>query len=302
MRRLVLCALACLAALPPVFAEPPEGPASRVGILVVAHGGTNRWDAAVRKAVKQAKLKMPVEVALGMGMHPHEAKGFQVAADRLERKGVERIVVVPLLVSSHSDVYRQFEYVFGARTEAAWPEVKPLRLEVPVVMGGALDADPVLVDILLERAKALSRQPEKETVILLAHGPNDDADNERWLADMRQLEGAIKTGGGFHEVKSLTLRDDAPKAVQERATQQLRQAVQRAGEQGRALVVPLLIAPGGIERKIPERLAGLSYQFSGQTLLPHPKLAGWIARQARQLIAGEAPATAPSPVAEPSPL
>ena len=296
MRRLVLCALACLAVLPSVFAEP------KVGVLVVAHGGTNRWNAAVREAVKQTKLKMPIEVALGMGMHPHEATGFQVAVDRLERKGVERIVVVPLLVSSHSDVYRQFEYLFGVRTEAAWPQVKPLRLEVPVVMGGALDADPLVGEILLARAKALSRQPEKETVILLAHGPNDDADNERWLADMRQLAGAIKTSGGFHEVLSLTLRDDAPRAVQEQATQRLRQAVQRVGEQGRAVVVPLLIAPGGIERKIPERLAGLSYQFSGQTLLPHPKVAGWVARQARQLIAGEAPATAPSPVAEPSPL
>ena len=280
MRRRVLLALACLPLLCPPAASAEE---ARTGVLVLAHGGTNKWNGIVRKAVKQAKIKAPVEVALGMGMHRHEAAQFQDAVDRLERKGVGRIVVIPLLASSHSEVYRQFEYLLGLRAEAAWPDVKPLRLEVPAVMRPALDADPVVGEILLDRAKALSRQPQEETVILLAHGPNEEADNALWLADMRQLEEGVKSGGGFREVVSLTLRDDAPKAIQEQATQALRQAVQKAGEQGRALVVPLLIARGGIERKIPERLAGLSYQFTGQTLLPHPKLTAWIAEQARDV-------------------
>lgn len=277
MRRRCCLALACLLLLPlAVSAEE-----ARTGVLVLAHGGSNKWNGIVRKAVRQAKIKAPVEVALGMGMHRQEAGQFQDAVDRLERKGIGRIVVVPLLASSHSEVYRQFEYLLGLRAEAAWPEVKPLRLEVPAVMRPALDADPVVGEILLERAKALSRQPAEETVILIAHGPNEEADNALWLADMRQLQERVKSGGGFRNVISLTLRDDAPKAVQDEATQALRQAVQQASGQGRALVVPLLIAQGGIERKIPERLAGLSYQFTGQTLLPHPKLSAWIAEQAR---------------------
>ena len=55
----------------------------------------------------------------------------------------------------------------------------------------------------------------------------------------------------------------------------------------RALVVPLLIASGGIEQKIPKLLSGLPYAYDGEALLPNPKLSRWIARQVEQLSALE---------------
>jgi len=256
----------------------------RIGVLVIAHGGTNRWDGMVRAAVRQAEVEFPTEVALGMGMHRSEVRVLQQAVDRLERKGVSRIVVVPFFISSHSEVFRQFEYLFGLRPEPEWAEAGgPLNLEVPVVMGEALDDSPVVAEILLERARSLSRKPEEETVVLVAHGPIGDTDNQRWLSTMRRLAASIKQEGGFRTVASLTMRDDAPKPVQEAAAQQLRDIVQWYSQQGRALVLPLLIAQGGVERKIPKILAGLTYVYKGETLLPHPKLVEWIAQQATQL-------------------
>ena len=38
-------------------------PAARYGILVLAHGGTNRWDTMVRKAVRAVDVKAPIDVA-----------------------------------------------------------------------------------------------------------------------------------------------------------------------------------------------------------------------------------------------
>jgi len=250
----------------------------------MAHGGDTQWNGMVRKAVREADLDAPTEVVLGMGMHSGEVRRLREAVNRLERRGIARLIVIPFLVSSHSEVFRQYEYLLGARDRAEWPEVgSPLELEVPVVMGRALDDDPAVAEVLLERAKTLSRTPAEETVVIVGHGPNGDADNERWLAVMRRLAEPVREGGGFREVTVLTIRDDAPRAVRDHAVRELRDAVQRAGWQGRALVVPLLLAQGGIEDKIPKLLAGLPAVYKGHTLLPHPNITDWITQQVNQL-------------------
>lgn len=276
-RRLIALGITLAVIIPRASAE------ERVGVLVIAHGGNSQWDATVRKTVRQANLEMPTDVAFGMAMHRHELREFQDAVNKLQRKGLSRLVVIPLLVSSHSEVYRQYEYVLGLRKEAEWPEVQPLEIAVPVVLGRGLDESDVVAEVLLERAKTLSRGGDRETVILVAHGPVADADNERWLAAMQPLAQHIKEAGQFHDVLATTIRDDAPEAVREQATQALRDLVRAHGEAGRVLVVPVLLARGGIERKIPKILSGLTCVYRGETLLPHPKVAEWIAQQAQRL-------------------
>jgi sirohydrochlorin ferrochelatase len=225
-----------------------------------------------------------MQVAFGMGMHTGEVRRFQEAVDKLERKGVARLVVVPLLVSSYSEVYRQYEYLLGLRQDAAWPEAGgPLRLEVPVVMGRALDDHELVAEVLLERASALSRDPAKETVVLLAHGPTAEEDNAQWLARLQRLAERIKTQGEFARVIPMTFRDDAPKPVRDQAVRELRAVIAQAGGVGPVLIVPVLIAEGGVENKIPKMLSGLTFEFSGKTLLPHPNVERWIAEQAQSL-------------------
>lgn len=302
--RLALLTLASLLILPRAASgegvPPAAGPATeRVGVLIIAHGGSNPWDSAVRRVVRQARVRVPVHVAFGMGMHAHEVRVFQDAVNRLQRKGIRRLLVVPLLVSSHSEVYRQFQYLFGVHHEAVWPAAgAALSLDVPAALGHGLDDDPLLAQILLDRARTLSRTPERETVILVSHGPNDDDENQQWLGGMKSFERFIQQEEKFHAVVSLTIRDDAPKAVKERAVRELREAVRRASEAGRALVVPVLLAPGGIERKIPKLLAGLSYAWNGETILPDARIAEWLDRQITELSNPPAPPAEPS--AEPS--
>ena len=280
----LIVAVVCSPSSRPPFVHRLPHAVDRVGVLVIAHGGSTQWDQMVHAVVQQARLPVPSELALGMGMHPPEVHRLQEAVTRLEQRGVTRIVVVPLLISSHSEVFRQQAYLFGLRRQAEWPEAgMPLNLHVPVVMGEALDDSPVVADILLDRARALSRAPEHETVILVAHGPNTDADNRLWLETMRRVGERIKREGGFRDVAGFTIRDDAPAPVQEQAKRQLRDAIRTAAQESRVLVVPLLMARGGVEDKIPKLLEGLPYLYKGDTLLPHPKVAQWIAQQAAQL-------------------
>ena len=253
--------------------------AQQVGVLVLAHGGTGRWNRLVTNAVRDAKLRDPVEVAFGMGMHAQDVQAIQRAVNDLQEQRVQRIVVVPLLICSASEVMRQYEYLLGLRDHGSWEDVAPVSLRVPVVMMPPLDDDPVVAEVLLERAQELSQRPQQETVVLVAHGPVSDEDNSRWIEVLARVGQRLRAAGGFRDVVPVTMRDDASEVVQAEATRQMREVVRRHAQTGRALVIPVLLADGGIETKIPKRLNGLSYTYRGRALLPHPKISQWIAQR-----------------------
>ncbi len=278
--RTLACGVAIAAVIPAASVRGGADQPARIGVLVLAHGGSERWNQQVRDLVEQADLSAPAEVAFGMGMHEAEVQAVQQAIDALERQGVTRIVAVPLLISSHSEVMRQYEYLLGMRAHGPWEgQTRPVSMRVPVTVAGALNDDAAVAKVLIERAKGLSQAPARETVILVAHGPTSEEDNAAWLKAMARLAAQIRAAGGFRAVVPVTMRDDAPMPIRAEATSAMRHVVAEYGRLGRVLVVPLLVASGGVEQKIPQRLRGLSYAYGSGTLLPHPELARWLRRQ-----------------------
>ncbi len=277
-------ALGCLVVLSP-SASRAMAQADRTGVLILAHGGSAEWNRAVQEAVDQARLPQPHEIAFGMGMRQDEVARLGQAIQALQAQGIERIVVVPLAISADSDVMRQWAYLLHLRTDGPWTEgIEPVQAGVPLEMTGALEDDPAVAEVLVDRARTLSRSPGEETVILVAHGPVSDQDDARWLDMMNRLAAQLKDAVGFREVAVATLRDDAPKPVLDAATDRLRRLVEEHGQEGSVLVIPLLVARGGIEQKIPQRLEGLRYVFDGAPLLPHPAISRWIARRFTDLL------------------
>jgi sirohydrochlorin ferrochelatase len=279
----------------------------KTGILVLAHGGKQNWNDEVAKLVSVVNERMPAEVAFGMA----SKRNMQQAVDRLIARGATEIVAVPLFISSHSSVITSTEFLLGLRKKAP-PEVAvfakmdhggdghsghgshvpaensidpptPVLSRVPIRMLPALNDHHVVADILLTRASGISRRPENEVVIVVAHGPVSDADNNRWLADMGRLAERIRAKSGFKRIEFLTVRDDAPAEVRDRASAELRSVVERAnGEKAVALVVPLLLSYGGIEDGIKKRLEGLEYTMSKHGLLPDDRLARWVLSSAEK--------------------
>ena len=109
MKRLPQAALGLLLLIAaPAFAQEP----AIVGTLLVAHGASAEWNAQVEQLAAQAQLTGPLEICYIMG--PDAASHlFQDAVARLVAKGVSKIVVVPLLVSSHSEHYEQVRWLAG---------------------------------------------------------------------------------------------------------------------------------------------------------------------------------------------
>lgn len=276
------------------------GQAPRTGILLLAHGGAQEWNARVADVAKTVDATHPTEVALGMASRA----AIQTAVDRLTARGVTEIVAVPLFVSSWSSVITSTEYLLGLRAEAppdlarfakmthgpSRPGSMPhhsahggesgtsrIATTLKIRMTEALNHDPLIGEVVIDRARSMSQSPANEAVILVAHGPVPDDDNQRWLADLRvlarQVEGAIP----FAAIEYMTVRDDAGPAMREAATQELRAKVQRQVATGRrVLIVPHLLSFGGIEAGLRKRLEGLDYVMAAQGLMPDPRISRWV--------------------------
>lgn len=293
-----LVAIAVLTILPArTTAQSPEG----TGILLLAHGGAAAWNERVTALASAIGTSQPIEVAFGMASRP----AIQAAVEKLETRGVRSIVAVPLFISSHSSVITSTEYLLGLRTEMpkdlavfakmnhgapgagheghhmpADPSVdntKPVLSQVPITMTSALDHHALVAEILTDRAKSISTAPEREAVVLVAHGPVPEADNALWLNDMKLLAEQMKPATAFASLDWLTVRDDAPAPIRDAAAAELRALVERRHAEGRrVLIVPLLMSYGGIEQGIRKRLQGLDYVMPAQGLMPDERLGEWV--------------------------
>jgi sirohydrochlorin ferrochelatase len=280
------------------------------GILLLAHGGSTDWNAQVAKLASDVDRTTPTEVAFGMAARAN----IQSAVDRLQARGATEIVAVPLFISSWSSVITSTEYLLGQRAEAP-PELavfakmnhgghgaattqtahqashgggdhaahpaadpkSPVQSKVPIRMTPALNDHPIVADILASRARAISRNAAAEALVIVAHGPVADAENVRWLEDMTSIAGRIGAGSRFASIDCITLRDDAPKPVRDRAAADLRELVtKRIGDGRRVLIVPLLVSFGGIERGLRQRLDGLEYTMPAAGLVPDDRLVSWV--------------------------
>lgn len=260
----------------------PGSAADGVGVLLIAHGAEPAWNREIKAVAEQVDALFPTEVLFLMGADHENARHVY---ERLARRGISSLVIVPLFVSSYSDHFEQIRFIAGLRKD--YPHAEHMKLEqidatVPVVLSPALNDSPVLSAILLRRARVLSTSSAEEVVLLVAHGPNSDDDAERWIEHLARVAERLKIGGGFREVAVRLIRDDAPAEVRATAVEQIRAFVRESSRESRVLVVPVLVAPGKVSReKVPEILEGLDCRYSGETLLPDPDIPGWVVEVVR---------------------
>lgn len=263
------------------------------GVLVMAHGGGPTWNGEVEAALAPLRGEYPLEIAFGMA----DATSLQAGVDRLEAQGVDRIAVVRLFISGES-WYERTAQILGLAPGA------PAKSEHDAHAGHgdhgghsmaffAVDSDarfalskeglmdaPEMGDVLVERARALSRDPGRESVLVLAHGPGDDEENRRWLARIDARAQAVRDALPFRHVQVETLREDWPDK-REAAERRIRDFIDEASRNGgRAIVIPYRVQGFGPYAKV---LDGLRYASDGQGLVPSPQVRLWVRRQAEVL-------------------
>lgn len=283
--------------------------AQDTGILIMAHGAGDEWNQQVKEAAQPLEKDYPVEFSWGMANYVTLQQGI----DRLEKRDVSHIIAVPLFISSYSPIIRQNEYLFGMRDSLADrpmplmhhteeyvemtgarvdstdymhgmlmpPNLQQLEINAKVTITSALDDHDVVAQILHDRILALSETPSNETVVIAAHGPSRESDNKKWLHKMESLSQKVQKvqqnkGNGFKQIFSLTVRDDARDVIHDQAKQNFRAIVRQSSQFGDVIVVPLFLSSGGREDAVAKRLSGLNFKWSGQTLLPDPKISDFL--------------------------
>ena len=278
---------------------------NNVGVLLLAHGGTKEWNKMVENAAEAVSKEYTTEVAFGMA-NPYT---MQTAISSLEERGVKKIIVVQLFISSYSFIPRQNEYLLGLREKMTQPPIlmqhgqnsgghiseqhimkdpwanpsssfPRIEHNSEIVLTEPLNDHDLVAEILLENANELSRSKETEVLILVGHGPINEDDNTNWVKTMESLSKKIHNMSGkaksFKMIFSLTVRDDAEEQIYEQAKENLRQVVRQSSFNNTVIVVPLLLSRGGVEADIVKRLEGLDYEWTGKTLLPNVKISEFI--------------------------
>jgi len=269
-----------------------------VGVLVMAHGGTPEWNDHVADAVAPLAAGVPTSVAYGMA----DPSTLAAALESLRARGVQRVAVVRLFLSGESFAQQTKFYLGLSETPpesfllmgpvAADPAA---RLPLEHTMSVATHPLGILTSreartIVAERAVALSSEPSRESVLLIAHGMGAEDENDRVIEAMRWAADAIRPMG-FAEVEVATLREDwhEQRSV---AEAEIRQFVSdQAALDRRVIVVPVRLAGFGPYADV---LAGLPF-VPGEGLLPHDAVAEWVSRTATDVAcsAGWGPALGP---------
>lgn len=249
----------------------------QLGVVIMAHGAGYYINQRINETILPLKKKFTIEIAFGMG----ESDELEGAILRLESKGIRRIHIVRLFDNSFS-FKESTEYIIGARKEPPGHlhGGLPRRVRTGAILStsGGLDADPLISEVLKKRIMEVSKIPEKETVILLAHGAGSDRQNDLWLKNLKTRAEYIheKLPKPVKEIEVATIREDWPEK-RDSAIQEIRELIQEGNKNGgRVLVISVRIAGAGPYQKY---LKGEEYIFNGTGIAPDPNLTQWIDQQ-----------------------
>jgi sirohydrochlorin ferrochelatase len=262
------------------YVSPPDVKGSQ-GVLILTHGFREAGDRAFKEQVEPLGRIFPT--AMGIGMAMMMSSHIQRALDDLQAAGAKEVVVLPITASASNELYRQWLYIFGKQDEAEFASVPRVKTDMTVKIAEPPGDNPLIAEILVDRALEISTDPKNEIVIVTGHGPSGDEDNAQEMKALASLAEVVREEGGFAAVYAQTLQDDAPLEVRDANVKRLRGLVEAAAKDGkRVLVVTNLIAPRSIQAKLRQDLEGLDYEFNAKGIVQHDNFMRWMTETVRE--------------------
>jgi hypothetical protein len=251
------------------------------GVLVLSHGLGLAGDQSLYDNVRDSSLESPTALAFGMSMAT--SMHIQAALDELVLQGAREIVVIPMLSTYQNSLMRQWEFIFARREEPEYSTVPRVETPAKIILMSPLDDHPIVGRIVADHAREMSYEPDKEEVIIVGHGPVDEADNQAQLAMMENIAAFVRADRGYAAVHVATLQDDAPREVRMTNFQQIRSLIDAARAEGRkTIIVTNLLGSRIVQSSLRRGLSGAEYRFNLKGLLMHEDFIKWIEASAQE--------------------
>ena len=247
-----------------------------VGVLLLAHGVGQNSDRMFRDSVDSIAARHPTAIAFGMAMMT--SSHLQSAVDDLSAAGAKKVLLVPTGTTTvYNTLTRQWQYIFGQRDDSTYLEVPRVTTPVEYVMTDHFSDHPLISEIIYDHAKEASKDPSREVVIIVGHGPEDINDNGPDLELLSAHVERIAAKQEFAEVRIINLQDDALPPIRKSNVKKLRRWVQTAERKDQdVIVVAIAVASHGVQAHIRQDLRGLKYTFADKGMSQHPKYLQWL--------------------------
>jgi sirohydrochlorin ferrochelatase len=192
------------------------------GVLVIAHGSPasqEAWNVPVRQVVKELQSQLPFPVELGF-LEYVSGEDIHDAVHKLENRGVNHIIAVPLFISSASEHMEEIKYILGLPSNYTGhepteipghggghgggepeEELTPVDTRASIELTPGLDDHRLIAEILSNRLQTFSTDPVQEALILAAHGPGEEQYQEAWENHLNSLGSRLQQKHGFKLVK-----------------------------------------------------------------------------------------------------
>lgn len=257
------------------------------GLLLLGEGGDPAWQQTVDDVKRLAGGRYPVEFAAGQA----EGDSEQKAIDALQAQGVEKIVAVPLFLSSYSDLMDENRYLFGIREKAArnvvgnlqdGMAVPRLSSRVPLILTRALDDQDAMADVVVARARELGHgaDPAQEVLVLIGAAPQDKDAAREWVSSVSALAEKARQRGGYAKAQAMAVREEQTPEQRQKSEDEIRKALRGLRQYGTLLVIPLELTPDYLVTRLNDVLDGMFVRFDGKTLLPDARLDAWVIQTA----------------------
>ncbi|MFQ5580916.1 MAG: hypothetical protein ACE5FZ_09910, partial [Nitrospiria bacterium] len=154
-----------------------------IGVVLMPHGSSFNWNETIRKNLKPLLERYKIEYAFSMA----DPKVIERAVERLEKRGARAIVVVRIF-SLAASFREKTEYILGLnRHYRRGGRTMRINSSVLFTTLGGVERTPLAAAVMLERAKKLSNNPKKDTIILLGHGTDNEERNNHWMENLAAL-------------------------------------------------------------------------------------------------------------------
>jgi hypothetical protein len=252
-----------------------ETVSDEIGVLVLAHGFHGDGYDEFRAAFKPVADAHPT--GYGFGLAILESDHLQKVVDQITSQGAKKIILFPATSSLNSGMVRQWEYVLNFREDYSYTSVDKITTDAELIWAPGPIPHPLSGEILRDHAKALSKDPANELVIITGHGPQRKADNDRELEILQSHADFMKADVGFYDVRPRNVQDDAPPQVRADNVEVIRGWVKEAKDDGKdVIIVTTVLTAAGVMQKLENDTKDLGVRFSSAGLMTNERFSDWL--------------------------